>query len=106
MRRLAAHRAEVQQRPAAGPASARRRRCGHARAGHERAEADRAAAVRPVHDQYAAQLVYVSVARQHLWMCAGHTVVRDDPVTTGMVGEYTNTPTGTYEIQGRTPTRR
>jgi hypothetical protein len=47
------------------------------------------------------QLVYVSVARQHLWMCSGHGIVRDDPVTTGMVGEYTNTPTGTYAIQAR-----
>ncbi|WP_375503735.1 L,D-transpeptidase [uncultured Jatrophihabitans sp.] len=50
----------------------------------------------------AAQLVKVSVRQQHLWMCAGRTLVRDTPVTTGIPGEDTHTPTGTYTIQART----
>ena len=49
----------------------------------------------------AAQKVIVSVRRQHLWMCAGHRLVRQSAVTTGMVGEYTNTPTGNFVIQSR-----
>jgi hypothetical protein len=49
----------------------------------------------------AAQKVIVSVAAQHLWMCARHRLVRQTPVTTGMVGQWTNTPTGNYWIQGR-----
>ena len=40
---------------------------------------------------------------QHLWMCAQPRRSRDTPVTTGMVGEYTNTPTGSYRIQGSRP---
>jgi L,D-transpeptidase catalytic domain len=63
------------------------------------------AAARPVwtpcRSNTAAQLVYVSIASQHLWMCARTTPVRDTPVTTGMVGEYTNTPTGSYHIQSK-----
>lgn len=55
----------------------------------------------PCHTNTAAQLIYVSIARQHLWMCARTTQVRDTPVTTGMVGEYTNTPTGSYHIQSK-----
>ena len=50
----------------------------------------------------AAQLVKVSIRQQHLWMCAGHTPVRDTPVTTGIPGENTHTPTGTYTVQART----
>ena len=46
------------------------------------------------------RLVLVSLRRQHLWMCAGHRDVRDTAVTTGMLGQYTETPTGTYRIQG------
>jgi hypothetical protein len=49
----------------------------------------------------APQKVIVSIRRQHLWMCAGHRVVRQSAVTTGIVGQYTNTPTGNYVIQGR-----
>jgi hypothetical protein len=49
----------------------------------------------------AAQKVIVSIAAQHLWMCARHRLVRQTPVTTGMAGPYTNTPTGNYWIQGR-----
>lgn len=49
----------------------------------------------------AAQKVIVSIAAQHLWMCAHHRLVRQTPVTTGMAGRWTNTPTGNYWIQGR-----
>jgi predicted small lipoprotein YifL len=55
----------------------------------------------PCRNNTAAQLVYVSIASQHLWMCARTAQVRDTPVTTGMVGEYTNTPTGSYHIQSK-----
>lgn len=47
----------------------------------------------------AAQLVLVSVKTQHLWLCAGTRTAYESPVTTGMVGEYTSTPTGHYAIQ-------
>jgi lipoprotein-anchoring transpeptidase ErfK/SrfK len=49
----------------------------------------------------AAQKVIVNVRRQHAWMCAKHTDVFDTGITTGMVGEWTSTPTGNYQIQGR-----
>jgi lipoprotein-anchoring transpeptidase ErfK/SrfK len=49
----------------------------------------------------APQKVIVSIRRQHLWMCAAHRLVRESAVTTGMVGAYTNTPTGDYVIQDR-----
>jgi L,D-transpeptidase catalytic domain len=45
--------------------------------------------------------VFVSLRRQHMWMCARHRVVKDTAITTGMLGQYTETPTGTYRIQGR-----
>jgi len=46
------------------------------------------------------QWVFVSLRRQHLWMCARSRVVRDAPITSGMRGQYTETPTGSYAIQG------
>jgi hypothetical protein len=46
------------------------------------------------------QLVFVSLRRQHLWMCAAHRVVHDTAITSGMLGQYTETPTGSYRIQG------
>jgi lipoprotein-anchoring transpeptidase ErfK/SrfK len=49
----------------------------------------------------AAQLVLVSVAKQHAWMCAGSRTVDSTAVTTGIVGQDTSTPIGTYQIQGR-----
>jgi hypothetical protein len=49
----------------------------------------------------AAQKVIVSVRKQHAWMCAKHKDVFDTGVTTGMVGQWTETPTGNYVIQGR-----
>ncbi|WP_375485262.1 L,D-transpeptidase [uncultured Jatrophihabitans sp.] len=48
------------------------------------------------------QLVRVSVRAQHLWVCAGHRLVRDTAVTTGIPGEDTHTPTGSYTVQART----
>lgn len=44
--------------------------------------------------------VFVSLRRQHLWLCARSRVVRDSPITSGMLGQYTETPTGNYRIQG------
>jgi len=35
-------------------------------------------------------------------MCARHKVAYETPITSGMVGQYTNTPTGRFVIQGRT----
>jgi lipoprotein-anchoring transpeptidase ErfK/SrfK len=49
----------------------------------------------------AAQKVIVSIRKQHAWMCAGHRDVYSAAVTTGMVGQWTHTPTGHYMIQGR-----
>ncbi|HZZ97762.1 MAG TPA: L,D-transpeptidase [Jatrophihabitantaceae bacterium] len=49
----------------------------------------------------AAQKVIVSIAKQHAWMCARRKDVFDTPVTTGMVGQWTKTPTGNYVVQGR-----
>jgi hypothetical protein len=46
--------------------------------------------------------VFVSIRRQHMWMCAGRKVAYETPITSGMVGQYTNTPTGRFVIQGRT----
>lgn len=48
-----------------------------------------------------AKYVFVSLARQHLWMCARHAVAYSTPITSGMSGQYTETPTGTFVIQGR-----
>lgn len=51
----------------------------------------------------APQLVLVSVTKQHLWMCAATQLAYDAAVTTGAVDlPYDSTPTGTYEIQGKT----
>jgi hypothetical protein len=50
-----------------------------------------------------AQLVLVSVTQQHLWLCAHQRLVYSAPVTTGAVElPYDSTPTGTFEIQGKT----
>jgi len=48
------------------------------------------------------QLVLVSVAKQHLWMCAANHLVYSAAVTTGAVDlPYDATPTGSYQIQGK-----
>jgi lipoprotein-anchoring transpeptidase ErfK/SrfK len=49
----------------------------------------------------APQLVLVSLAKQRVWMCARSRTVYSSAVTTGMVGQDTSTPTGTYQIQAR-----
>lgn len=50
----------------------------------------------------APQLVLVSVAKQHLWMCATSHLVYNAAVTTGAVDlPYDSTPTGTYQIQAK-----
>ncbi|MDT4977334.1 MAG: hypothetical protein QOG98_3092, partial [Pseudonocardiales bacterium] len=47
-------------------------------------------------------LVLVSVAKQHLWMCATSHLVYNAAVTTGAVDlPYDSTPTGTYQIQAK-----
>jgi lipoprotein-anchoring transpeptidase ErfK/SrfK len=46
------------------------------------------------------QLVLVSIADQHAWMCARGRTVYSTAVTTGMAGRSTATPTGHYRIQG------
>ncbi len=48
------------------------------------------------------QLVLVSVRAQRMWLCHRRTTVRANPITTGMLGQYTETPTGHYRIEGRT----
>jgi hypothetical protein len=47
-----------------------------------------------------AQWVFVSLRRQHLWMCEKARVVRDAAITSGRSGPDTETPTGQYRIQG------
>jgi lipoprotein-anchoring transpeptidase ErfK/SrfK len=47
-----------------------------------------------------AQWILVSLKRQHMWMCERGRVAKDVPITSGMVGEYTATPTGRFRIQG------
>jgi lipoprotein-anchoring transpeptidase ErfK/SrfK len=49
----------------------------------------------------ATQFVYVSVSRQHAWMCSGANVVYDTPVTTGETANDDDTPTGTWHIQSK-----
>jgi len=50
----------------------------------------------------ASQLVLVSIAKQHLWMCARNHLVYSAAVTTGAVDlPYDSTPTGSYQIQAK-----
>jgi lipoprotein-anchoring transpeptidase ErfK/SrfK len=49
----------------------------------------------------APQKIIVSIARQHMWLCARHRLVRDNPVTTGMATPSTRTPTGNFHVQYR-----
>lgn len=44
--------------------------------------------------------VRVSLKQQHMWLCAKQTVAYGTPITSGVVGEYTSTPTGQFHIQG------
>jgi lipoprotein-anchoring transpeptidase ErfK/SrfK len=47
------------------------------------------------------QLVLVSVAKQHVWLCTGSRQVYQSPVTTGIPTDDLHTPTGTYQIQSK-----
>lgn len=48
------------------------------------------------------QFVLVSIAKQHVWMCARGRLVFSTPVTTGAVElPEDSTPTGRYEIQAK-----
>ena len=49
---------------------------------------------------HAVQAVLVSLRVQHLWLCARLRQVYDTPITSGMAGPNTATPTGQYAIQG------
>ena len=46
------------------------------------------------------QLVIVSIARQHLWACAGDRTVLTTPVTTGR-RHGNGTPRGSFQVQAR-----
>jgi hypothetical protein len=50
---------------------------------------------------HAAQKAIVSLRAQHMWMCARHRTVYSTAITSGAVGAWTRTPTGTYMVQGR-----
>jgi lipoprotein-anchoring transpeptidase ErfK/SrfK len=49
----------------------------------------------------APQLVLVKLDVQRMWLCARSRTVYTNPITSGMLGQYTETPTGRYHIQGR-----
>src|SRR4051794_29088110 len=49
----------------------------------------------------AAQLVLVKLDVQRMWLCARSRTVSTNPITSGMAGPDTRTPTGHYRIQGR-----
>ncbi|MGH8963317.1 MAG: L,D-transpeptidase [Jatrophihabitantaceae bacterium] len=49
----------------------------------------------------AAQLILVSITRQHAWLCAKSRTAYSTAVTTGMNTADTRTPTGRFRIQGR-----
>jgi hypothetical protein len=46
------------------------------------------------------QWVFVSLKRQHMWLCEKNRVAEQTPITSGMTGPDTETPTGRYRIQG------
>jgi lipoprotein-anchoring transpeptidase ErfK/SrfK len=47
------------------------------------------------------QLVLVKLDVQRMWLCARSRTVYSNAITSGMIGQYTETPTGRYHIQGR-----
>jgi hypothetical protein len=79
--------------PSGRPAAARR---GKVAAAPEQARAIRT----PCTSNRRPKWVFVSLRRQHMWMCARHRVAYDTAITSGMVGPYTHTPTGSYHVQG------
>jgi lipoprotein-anchoring transpeptidase ErfK/SrfK len=46
------------------------------------------------------QLVRVSLRHQQMWLCKGRHLAYSSAITSGVVGQYTSTPTGDYAIQG------
>jgi lipoprotein-anchoring transpeptidase ErfK/SrfK len=48
----------------------------------------------------ATQLVLVRLDVQHMWLCARSRTVYSTAITSGMLGQYTETPTGHYRVQG------
>lgn len=48
-----------------------------------------------------AQLIVVSISRQHLWACAGSKQVNSTAVTTGKVVDNDQTPLGSWRVQGK-----
>ena len=54
----------------------------------------------PCKNNRGGRLVRVSLHRQHLWMCRDRHLAYNSPITSGVVGQYTSTPTGDYTIQG------
>jgi hypothetical protein len=68
---------------------------------HEASVTRRHRPVNPCRANNDAQKAIVSLAKQHMWMCARQRSVFDTPITSGIAGTYTRTPTGNYWIQGR-----
>jgi hypothetical protein len=52
-----------------------------------------------------AQLVVVSIKKQHAWMCQRTKLVYDSAVTTGETANGNDTPTGTYHVQAKQGSR-
>lgn len=75
------------------------------RAAQPTAPVPAAARVRPAPNacarNRAPQKIIVSIAQQHMWLCARNRLVRSDPVTTGMSHPGTRTPTGNFRVQYR-----
>jgi lipoprotein-anchoring transpeptidase ErfK/SrfK len=59
-------------------------------------------ATTPCTNNARSRYVFVSLRRQRMWMCAKHRVAYATPITSGMVGPDTATPTGTFHVEGRT----
>jgi lipoprotein-anchoring transpeptidase ErfK/SrfK len=54
----------------------------------------------PCQGNTSAKRVVVSIAAQHVWMCARSAMVFSSPVTTGASSRGHATPTGTFKVQG------
>ncbi len=61
-----------------------------------------AARPNPCSGNRAPQLVKVTLSVQHMWMCEHLRLVFSTPITSGIPGEYTSTPTGTFTVQALT----
>ena len=56
----------------------------------------------PCRNNRSPKRVLVKLDVQQLWMCRLTRVVYGTPITSGVPGRYTSTPTGSYVIQART----